>query len=131
MPLPGTEVQEKGNAANVGHGTTLGKLARKERNPPKLILWEATTTPKESCSPWNPWLLLGIVIAEPQWGFSRVWYGVELTLQQCLPSRHPKAPRDFRVLLGDLGFLVSIVSRGNRAEAPRPSGEACGHGQRC
>lgn len=84
-------------------------------------------TPSESRSPpvlapgWVavPWLLLGIVIAEPLWGFSRVWYGVELRLRQPLPYQHRNTLRDFKAFLEDLIFLW--ISTSNGAATLRPT----------
>lgn len=120
MPLPGTGVQEKGNAANVGLGTTLGKLARKGRNPPKLVLWEATTTPKESCSPLGPpGLGWGLSSQGPSGASLGSGVGLSSRYSSPFPAGTLKTLRGFRVLPGDLGFLVSIISRGIGAEAPR------------
>lgn len=86
-------------------------------------------TPRESCSLLMfhlgqaavPWLLLGIVIAQPLWGFSKVLYGVELTLQLSLPYQHLNTLRDFKAFPGNLVFLcVSIISRGNGIATPWP-----------
>lgn len=129
MPLPGTEVQEKGNAANVGHGTTLGKLARKGRNPPKRVLWEATTTPKESCSPLGPPSLgWGLSSQSPSGASLGSGMGLISRYGSPFPAGTLKALRGFGVLPGDLGFLVSIVSRGIGAEAPRLSTLGGGRG---
>lgn len=97
-----------------------------------------TMTPRESCSPLMlhlgqaavPWLLLGIVIAQPLWGFSKVLYGVELTLQLSLLYRHLNTLRDFKAFQGIWYFCASPSSPEERGLQPHgPCGESYGHGQ--
>lgn len=85
--LTSTQIQAKGNAGNVGHVETLGKLVRKRMNLPKTgpagarlrtTVHPTSASSGHRCDPNplpDPWILLGIVIAEPLWHFS---YGAEL-----------------------------------------------------
>lgn len=100
-----TQIQAKGNAGNVSHGETLGKLVRKGMNLPKtgpagarLVTTVCPTSASSGhpCDPdplLDPWILLGIVIAEPLWHFP---YGAELNVL-C----------DFKAFPGNLVFLCS------------------------